>query len=81
MSAHNIFRKLKILETIPKSENNMNFYLIFVYYSTSMEISLEELSMFCFHKFYYPLSDWGYTGTFFSSIPELVWFYTGGIPK
>ena len=53
MSAHNILRKLKILETIPKSENNMNFYLIFVYYSTSMEI-WKNCQCFVFTNFIIP---------------------------
>ena len=43
MSAHNILRKHKILETNPKCEEIINFYLIFLYiFSTFIAIYFGE---------------------------------------
>ena len=54
MQVHNIGRKYKILETIPKSKEIINFYLIFLYILVFLwQFISEEMSMFCFHKFYF----------------------------
>ena len=67
MSVHNIVRKRKILKRNPTTELIINLYFIFSYILVLMwRFLLEEMSMFCFQKFYFlsvGLFDWGCTRT------------------
>ena len=56
MSVYNIMRKHEILETNPKVEEIINFYLIFLCILVLLQqFLLEELSVFCFHGLYFLL--------------------------